>query len=58
MGLLKNLFIYFLKIGPELTSVANLLFLLLLPKAPQYIVVYSSSRSFPSGYVGRCLSMA
>ena len=35
----------FLKIGPELTSVANLFFLLL-PKSPQYIVVYSSCRSF------------
>ena len=35
---------FFLKIGPELTSVANLLFLLLLllPKAPHYVVVYPS----------------
>ena len=41
----KLSFLYFfsLKIGPELTSVANLLFfflLLLLLKAPQYVVVY------------------
>ena len=34
-----------LKFGPELTSVANLFFLLL-PKAPQYIAVYSSCGSF------------
>ena len=50
---------FFLKIGPELTSVANLLFvLLLLPKAPRYIVIYSSCRSFWLCYVGHCLSMA
>ena len=57
---LPNLF-FFLKIGPELTSVANLFFLLLLLllcKAPQYIVVYSSCRSFWLCYVGRRLSMA
>ena len=35
----------FLKIGPELTSVANLFFPSL-PKAPQYTLVYSSCRSF------------
>ena len=35
------------KIGPDLTSVANILLFsfLFLPKAPQYIVVYSSCRS-------------
>ena len=32
--------------------------LLLLPKAPQYIAVYSSCRSFRLCYVGCCLSMA
>ena len=40
--------------APELTSVANLL----LPGATQYIVVYSSCRSFWSCSVGRCLRMA
>ena len=35
------------KIGPEPTSVANLLFFLLLPEAPQHMVVYSVSG--PSG---------
>ena len=47
--------IIFLRLAPELT-VANLFFLLL-PKAPQYIVVYSSCRSFWLSYVGRHLSM-
>ena len=44
----------------ELTSVANHFFflLLLLPKAHQYVVVYSSCRSFWLCCVGRCLSMA
>ena len=39
------LFIFLLRLAPELTSVANHLFfplLLHLPKAPQYMVVYSS----------------
>ena len=40
-------FFFFLRLAPELTSVANLFFsLLLLPKSPKYIVVYSSCRSF------------
>ena len=34
------------------------LLLVLLPKTPQYIVVYSSCRSFWLCCVGRCLSMA
>ena len=45
-------------IGPELTSVASLFFFSLLPKAPQYIVVYSSCGSFYFCYVGHHLSMA
>ena len=45
------------QIGPNLTSVANLLFFLF-PKVPQYIVVYSSCRSFQFCYVRCCLSMA
>ena len=50
---------FFLKIGPELTSVANLFFFfILLSKGPQYIVVYSSCRSFWLCYMGRCLSVA
>ena len=50
---------FFLKTGPELTSVVNPFFLLLLlPQDPQYIVVYSSCRSFWLCYVGRRLSMA
>ena len=46
--------------APELTSVANLLLflLLLLPKGPQYIVVYSSCECLCLCYVERCLSMA
>ena len=51
-------FFFFLKIGPELTSVASLFFSLLLPKALRYIVVYSSCRSFWLCCVGCCLSMA
>ena len=37
-------YVFCFKIGPELTSVAN--FFLLLPKGPQYMVVYSSCKSF------------
>ena len=55
----------FFRWAPELTSVANLPFLFLFfsffffsPKPPQYIVVYSSCRSFWLCYVGRRLSMA
>ena len=53
-------FSFFFRLAPELTSVATLFFLLLLllPKAPQYIVVYSSCRSFWLCYVGWYLSMA
>ena len=36
----------------------DLLFLLPLPKTPQYIVVYCSCMSFWFCYVGRCFSMA
>ena len=42
---------------PELTTVANLFFLLL-PKAHQYIVVYSSCECLWLCYVERLLSMA
>ena len=53
--------IFLFKIGTwaNITSVANLpFFVFLLPKAPPYIVVYSSCRSFWLCYVGCCLSMA
>ena len=50
------LFVCF-RLAPELTSVANPFFLLL-PQAPQYIVVYFNCRSFWLCYVGRCLSLA
>ena len=51
---------FFLRLAPELTSVTNVLlcFFLLLPKAPQYIVLYSSCRSFWLCYVGHCHSVA
>ena len=39
------IFYFYLRLAPELTSVANLLLFLHLPKAPWYIVVYSSCRS-------------
>ena len=53
-------YFFFLWLAPELTSVANLFsfLLLLLPKTPKYIVVYSSCRSFWLCYVGHHLSMA
>ena len=51
-------FFFFQRLAPELTSVATLFFFILLPKAPQYIVVYSSCRSFWLCYVGCHLSMA
>ena len=54
-------FIYwFLKLGPELTSIAHLFFsfFLLLPKASQDIVVYYSCRSFWLSCVRLCLSVA
>ena len=53
----RPLFFFSQRLAPELTSVANFFFLFL-PKAPQYIVVYSSCRSFWFCYVGRHLSMA
>ena len=50
---------FFLKVGPELTSVVNFFVLLLvLARAPQYIVVYPSCRSFWLCCVGRRLSVA
>ena len=53
-----RLFVFFFqRLAPELTSVANL-FLLLLPKALQYIVVSSSCERLWFCYVGRCLYMA
>ena len=48
-------FFFFKSFAPELISAANLFFLLL-PKAPEYIVVYSSCRSFWLCYVGCHLS--
>ena len=45
----------FLKIGPELKSVANLVFS---PNLPQYIAVYLICRSFWVCYVGHRSSMA
>ena len=36
----------------------SLFFLILLPKAPQYIAVHSTGRSFWLCYVGRRLNMA
>ena len=55
-----RVFFFSLKIGPELTSVADLviIFFFFSPKSPQYVVVYSSYRSFWLCYVGRHLSMA
>ena len=60
IGLDRQLFSYsfFKELTSELTSIANLLFFLLLPKAPQYMVVYTSCRSFCFCYVGLHLSMA
>ena len=49
---------FFLNIGPELTSVANLLLFPSSPQSPQYIVVYSSCGSFWFCYVARHLSVA
>ena len=58
LQLRKNYF--FKRLAPELTFVANLLFflLLLLPKASQYIVIYSSCECLWLYYVGCSLSMA
>ena len=58
-SLFLNIYIYFLRLSPELTSVASLSSssFFFLPKAPQYIVVYFSCRSFWLCYVGRHLSM-
>ena len=55
-----NLYIYILKIGAWATICcqSSFFFLLLLPKATQHIVVYSSCRSFWLCYLGRHLSMA
>ena len=51
----------FLRLAPELPSVASLLFcffLLILPKAPQYIIVYSSCECLWLCYMGHHLSVA
>ena len=52
--------LFFLKIGTwaNICCQSSFFLLLLLPKAPQYIAVYSSCRSFWLCYVGRSLSMA
>ena len=55
-----SFFFFFLDIGTWANNScqSSFFFLLFLPKAPQYTVVYSSCQCFQLCYVGRCPSMA